>query len=65
MESQYLLYLTEDQWSCGSGFSCHLAMDRADNAARRLQEKCRSKHTIVSISILNPRWIKLQGKEAN
>jgi hypothetical protein len=55
MESQYLLELSEFIWGCGNGFRCPDAMKRAEEAARRLQKKCREQRPLVSITILNPR----------
>lgn len=55
MESKYLLELSELVWGCGNGFSCHKAMVRAEEAANRLQKKCKDRRPLVSITILNPR----------
>lgn len=64
MESKYLLQITEHLWGCGNGFRCQEAMKRAEKAAERLQNKCIGRRPLVAISILNPRWVKIFGKEA-
>lgn len=54
MESKYLLNIDADIWQCGC-FRSDEAMERGVKAADRLQEKCRSGNTLVSIVIKNPR----------
>ena len=54
MESKYLLNIDADTRQCG-GFPTPEALDRGVKAADRLQEKCQSGNTLVSIVIKNPR----------